>query len=32
MLAFSNDRVRHDEESVARAVRNALIRAGHHFD
>jgi hypothetical protein len=25
-------RSRNDEVSLARAVRNALIRAGHHFD
>jgi very-short-patch-repair endonuclease len=32
MLPFSNHRVRNEEESVVRAIRNALNRAGHHVD
>jgi hypothetical protein len=31
ILPFSNHRVRNDEESVVRAIRHALIRAGHAF-
>ena len=32
MLPFSNFQVRHREQTVLRAVRAALIRAGHRFD
>jgi very-short-patch-repair endonuclease len=32
ILPFSNQRIRHGEESVVRAIRHALLRAGHRFD
>ena len=32
MLPFSNFQVRHREQTVVRAVRSALLRAGHRFD
>ena len=31
ILPFSNHRIRYEEESVVRAIRHALIRAGHRF-